>query len=94
MNNFSITLKKVFYIHNLKFSKILLLPWGIFLYLYIQVYIYIYTVGSMINTYMHKYIHACICETHWILNVPYTQGDKIYIYTYIIDHDENLLNIF
>ena len=48
----------------------------------------------MINTYMHKYIHACICETHWILNVPYTQGDKIYIYTYIMDHNENLLNIF
>ena len=27
-------------------------------------------------------------------NIPYTQGDKIHIHTYIIDHDENLLNIF
>ena len=28
-----------------------------------------------------------------IINIPYTQGDKIYICAYIREHDENLLNI-
>ena len=29
-----------------------------------------------------------------IINIPCTQGDKIYICTYLREHDKNLLKIF
>ena len=38
------------------------------------------------------YIH--FCEYLEIINIPYTQGDKIYMCVYIREHDKNLLNIF
>ena len=53
--------------------------------------------GYHINIYTYIIEYTCIyifVHPLEIINIPCTQGDKIYIYTYIREHDENLLNIF
>ena len=89
MNNLSITLKETLTLYS--FFKKLLSIITLGNILFIGGYcIYIY---NWIYMYMYIYIFVSASE---IINIPCTQGDRIhiYIYKYVSQYDENLLNIF